>query len=142
MADTIKNTLFAAEKLAIKIKKKARRNDLDFTVQVSVSSNDPKSVYYAAQITPFAEGIAPQTFIAKSGQELLDKMQAALDGKVSPSDIERAYHESQITHAKRTIEFHEGNIKAIDETPIEDEPSLIDAITAEDEQETKLEEEK
>lgn len=138
MTDTIKTTLLEAEKLAIKIKKKAKRNDLDFTVQVSISSNDPKQTYFAAQITPFAEGIAPQTFIAKTGEELINKMQAALDGKVSPSQIERAYHESQIAHAKRTIEFHESNIKTIDETPIDGEDSFVDAIT---EDATKNEEE-
>lgn len=114
MVDTIKNTLLEAEKLAVKIKKKAKRNDLDYSIQISVSAADPKTIYYAAQITPMAEGIAPQTFIAKDGDQLLKKMQDALDLKMSASQIEKAYHEAQMKHAERTVAYHKESIEKLD----------------------------
>ena len=112
--------MLEAEKLAIRIKKKLKRNDLDFTVQVSLSSNDPGKIYYATQITPVAEGIAPMTFIAPNGDELIAKLKDALDNKLDPEQVEKAYHESQIHHANRTIKFHEERIKEIEE-PEEEE---------------------
>ena len=118
----IKEVMLKAEKLAVKIKKKVKRNDLDFSVQVSVSSQDPKKIYYALQITPIAEGIAPMTFIDSDADEFIAKIERQLEN-LDPNLIEKEYHKAQITHAKRTITFHEERITEIDkenEEPKED----------------------
>lgn len=114
MNDSIKQTMAKAEKLAIKIKKKIKRNDLDYSVQVSMSTSDPGQLYYALQITPVAEGIKPMTFIDKSPTAFIEKIEARLED-IDAEKIEIAYHESQIAHAKRTIEYHEESIKELTE---------------------------
>lgn len=119
MSDTIKQTMLKAEKLAIKIKKKIKRNDLDFSVQVSLSSQDPGKIYYALQITPVAEGIAPMTFIKQSEEEFIEAIEAQLEN-LDAQVIEESYHESQIAHAKRTITFHEERIKSMKEQATEE----------------------
>lgn len=123
MKDNIKQTIYEVEKLAIRLKKKAKRNDLDFSVQVSLSTADPGQIYYALQLTPVADGVAPMTFIKKSPEELIEAIKAQLDN-IDEVAIEKAYHEAQIAHAKRTITFHEERIDEIttkDEEPQEGE---------------------
>lgn len=112
MADNIKQTILKAEKLAIKLKKKLKRNDLDFSIQVSLSSADPGKIYYALQLTPVADGVAPMTFIKSDPDKLIEAIEAQLE-KVDTAAVEIAYHEGQINHAKRTITFHQERIDEI-----------------------------
>ena len=112
MADNIKQTILKAEKLAIKLKKKLKRNDLDFSIQVSLSSADPGKIYYALQLTPVADGVAPMTFIKSDPDKLIEAIEAQLE-KVDTAAVEVAYHEGQINHAKRTITFHQERIDEI-----------------------------
>jgi hypothetical protein len=119
MKDTIKQTIYEVEKLAVKFKKKLKRNDIDFNIQVSLSTTDPGQIYYALQFTSVAEGVAPITFIKKTPEDLITAVQAQLDS-IDTAAVEKAYHESQINHAKRTITFHEERIEEIDKE--KDEP--------------------
>ena len=112
MTDTVQQTMKKAERLAIKIKKKINRNDLDFSVQTSISTADPGQIYYAMQITSVAEGVAPMTFIDKDPVKFIEKIEAQV-GNIDEKVIEKAYHEAQIAHAKRTIKFHEERIEEI-----------------------------
>lgn len=123
----IKEVMQKAERLAIKIKKKIKRNDLDFSVQVSVSSQDPGTVYYALQITPVAEGIAPMTFIDPDADKFIEKIEKQLEN-LDPTMVEKEYHKAQITHAERTITFHKERITEIDkenEEPKEEQDGQV-----------------
>lgn len=114
MADNIKQTIQKAEKLALKIKKAAHRADLDYSIQVSMSSADPGVIYYALQLTPLADGLAPMTFIKKTPEDLITAIEAQLEN-LDEAYIEKAYHEAQVTHAERTIKFHQERIAQIQE---------------------------
>ena len=123
MTDNIKQTILKAEKLAIKIKKKLNRNDVDFSVQVSLSSADPGKIYYALQLTPLADGTAPITFIKTDADKFIEAIEAQLEN-LDTEAVEVAYHEGQINHAKRTITFHQERIDEIkneDKEPVEGE---------------------
>lgn len=119
MTDTIKKTIYDAEKLAIKFKKKLKRNDVEFNIQISLSSTDPGQIYYALQFTSVADGVAPITFIKKSPEELIAAIEAQLEN-IDTDQVEKTYHESQINHAERTIKFHKERIEEIDKE--KDEP--------------------
>lgn len=112
MTDTIKSTILKAEKLAIKYKKKVKRNDIDFRIQVSLSSADPGVIYYALQFTSLAEGVAPVTFLKANAEEFIEAIEAQLK-IIDDTAVEVAYHEAQIYHAKRNIKFHEERIEEI-----------------------------
>lgn len=131
MADNIKQTMQKAEKLAMKIKKKARRADVDYSVQVSMSSTDPGVIYYALQLTPLADGLAPMTFIKKTPEDLITAIEAQIDN-LDEAYIEKAYHEAQITHAERTIKFHQERIVQIqEEQNAPKEAEIVEDVKAE-----------
>lgn len=131
MADNIKQTMQKAEKLAMKIKKKARRADIDYSVQVSMSSTDPGVIYYALQLTPLADGLAPMTFIKKTPEDLITAIEAQIDN-LDEAYIEKAYHEAQITHAERTIKFHQERIVQIqEEQNAPKEAEIVEDVKAE-----------
>ena len=48
----MKSDLLKAEKLLIKIRKNLKRNDLDYTLQISMNATQPGKLRYAAQINP------------------------------------------------------------------------------------------
>lgn len=110
MKDNIKQTIYEVEKLAIKLKKKVKRNDLEFTIQVSLSTVDPGQIYYSLRFTSMVDGVAPMTFIKKSPEDLVEALKAQLDN-LDEEAVERAYHAAQIEHASRTITFHEERLE-------------------------------
>lgn len=126
MADTIKKTIYDAEKLANKFRKKLKRNDVEFNIQISLSSADPGQIYYALQFTSVADGVAPITFIKRSPEELISSLETQLE-KIDTDEIEKTYHESQINHAERTITFHKERIEEINKAKNEpQEGELVD----------------
>lgn len=114
MADSTVKLIKDAEKAMVKLRNKLKRVDLNYTIQVSVNSTQPTKLSYAAQMSPPAEGLAPVTFIADSGEELIAKIKEATK-HINYGEVEKAYHKAQIEACKRTIEIHEDRLKGIDE---------------------------
>lgn len=146
MANQTKEDLQKIEKAMVKLRNKAKRSDLDYTVQISISSADPQVVRYAAQMTPPAEGLAPVTFIEHDTESLVNKIKLATKG-INYEEIEKAYHSAQIDAAKRTIAHHEDRVYRIENpeeeetveqlTEVEGEPSGEAEVSAESEVEAK-----
>lgn len=96
-----------------KIIKNLGRQDLDFTVQLSVSSIHPESVKYCAQIEAPANGLAPITWVTDSYEELekaLKKAERNLDQKA----VEKAFLASQIKAAEEKQKFFEEKLKELE----------------------------
>jgi hypothetical protein len=118
MADV--QELRKVEKAMVKLRNKAKRADLNYTVQVSINSTDPTKMAYAAQMTAPAEGLAPVTFISyESFDDLLSKIKTATKG-IDFEEIEKAYHAAQIEACERTIAFHKDRVARIDNPEAED----------------------
>lgn len=96
-----------------KVRNNLKRADLDFTVQISKSSTDPKTTIYAAQMTAMAEGLAPYRIITSDYNEILEILKLAAK-KIDAKEVELAYHKEQIAAGKRTIEGHEARIEEIE----------------------------
>ena len=93
-----------ARTLVNKIVKNLKRNDLDWTVQLSISSVHPDKVAYCAQIE--APANAPITWVKDSWEELekaLKKAEKDLDQEA----VEKAYVASQIKAAEEKKKFFE-----------------------------------
>lgn len=113
MADNLATNLRVIEKYVVKLKKKLNRADIDYSVQASVSSTDPKVVRYAAQLTAPANGLAPITFIALTADELVDKIKLATEA-IDYNEVEKAYHQAQIEACERTILGHKDRMAEIE----------------------------
>lgn len=114
-----------AEKALVKLRNKLKRVDLNYTVQVSVNSTQPTKISYAAQMSPPAEGLAPVTFIADTGDELIEKIKEATK-HIDYGEVEKAYHQAQIQACERTIEVHKQRLTDIDaeQNPTEEAPAV------------------
>ncbi len=122
MAETLTDKqLRNIEKYVVKLKKKLNRTDLDYTVQTSINSTDPKQTNWAVQITPPAIGLAPITYIAKSPDELVAQLKVSIEN-IDYTAVEIAWHNAQIEACNRTIEFHTERIQRL-ESGEEDETS-------------------
>lgn len=138
MAETTTTHLRKAEKLMLKFKKQLKRADLDYTVQASISSVDPSNIRFAAQIAPPAAGLEPVTFIAATGDELIEKIQNAIKN-IDYTEVEKAFHAAQIEACQRTINFHNERIAELslppvtEETASEEGPSADDSAEADEE---------
>lgn len=132
MATTQKD-LRDIEKAVVKLRNKLKRVDMNYTVQISISSTDPTKVVYAAQTTPPADSLAPLTFVADNAADLIQKIKTttkAVDFKA----VDKAYHEAQIQACERTILGHEEYIKGLEEEDSEqntEETNDTDAGTEE-----------
>lgn len=114
-----KKDLQKMERAIVRLRNKQNRSDLDYTVQISISSVDPGIVRFAAQLTAPAQGLQPVTFIGDSAVEITEQIKEytkTFDDK----KIEKAYHAAQIKACNRTIKFHEERIDAIDNPTEED----------------------
>ena len=103
-----------ARNLVNKITRNLGRADIDWTVQVSVSSVHPEKLAYCAQIEAPASGLAPITFIKGSWEELekaLKKAEKDLDQKA----VEKAYYASEIQRAEEKRKFFEEKLMELGE---------------------------
>lgn len=113
MEDKVKKSLLEAEKLVQKIKKKVKRNDLDYTIQYVMDSTNPSVLKYALRITPINEALGPITIVADTGKELLEKLQYRLDNGLEENELQIAYHESMVKNLENTIKFHKERAEAL-----------------------------
>ena len=113
MEDKITKGLLQAEKLVQKIKKKVKRNDLDYTIQAVVDSTAPSTIRYAVRITPINEAVGPMVFVANSIQELHEKLEYRLENGLDQEDLEVKYHEAMIANLTKSREFHEERVKEL-----------------------------
>lgn len=114
MGKSIESDLKNIEKAIVRLRNKIKRVDLDYTVQVSISSVDPTVIMYAAQTTSPAKGLAPITFIEKSPEVLVQKIKA-FTKNTDYDAVEEAYHKAQIEACKRTIMGHEERLAEMED---------------------------
>lgn len=111
--DNIPQSLKRIEVATVKlIKKLPKRPDVDYTVQTSINSTRPKTVDWAVQITPPAQGLAPITLIGKTPESLIERL-TEYAKYIDYDEVEVAWHKAQVDAAKRTIDFHEERVQRI-----------------------------
>lgn len=88
-----------------KIVKNLNRNDLDWTVQVSISSTEPDKIKYCAQIEAPANGLQPITWVCNSYDELIEKLKISEKG-LDQDAVMKAWHEGEIARAEALIKYH------------------------------------
>lgn len=108
-----------------KFRNNLKRADLDFTVQVSISSPDPKTVVYAAQTTQPANGLAPIRVIAYSADELIEKIKVA-SKNIDQRALEIAYHKEQMASCDRTKLGHQERIEELEAEATEENEDTQD----------------
>lgn len=101
--------LKSARTLINRIIKNLKRNDLEWTVQASISSVHPDKVVYCAQIEAPANGLAPLTWICNSKEELIEKLTLSEKG-LDQKAVEKAYLEAEIKRAKEKQGFFEDKL--------------------------------
>ena len=98
-----------------KIVKNFGRNDLDWTIQASISSIHPEKVVFCAQIEAPANGLQPLTWVKDSWEELEKALELAEKG-LDQDAVDKAYYESEIQRAKQKMEFFEEKLKELEES--------------------------
>lgn len=101
----MESKLKSARNLVNKIVKNFGRNDLDWTVQVSMNSTRPDRVNYCCQIEAPANGLEPVTWVCETWEELEDQLKAA-SKKLDREAVDKAWHESEIARAEALIKYH------------------------------------
>lgn len=109
----MKDEMKKARNLVNKIVKNFNRNDLDWTVQVSINSTRPDRVNYCAQIEAPANGLQPITWIKESWEELEDALKKAEKG-LDQDAVDKAWHEAEIARAEHLIKYHKEAIEGIE----------------------------
>ena len=109
----MKDEMKKARNLVNKIVKKFNRNDLDWTVQVSINSTRPDRVNYCAQIEAPANGLQPLTWVKESFSELEEALELAEKG-LDQDAVDRAWHEAEIQRAESLIKYHKQAIEELD----------------------------
>lgn len=127
MEDKVVKGLLKAEKIVLKIKKKVKRNDLDYTIQAVIDSTNPGVVKYAARITPLNEATGPLVFVADSIKELQEKLQYRLENGIDEKDITLKYHEAMVKNLTNTLSYHEQMVEDILKQP--DEPKEAEIVS-------------
>ena len=95
-----------ARKLVNKIVKNIGRNDLDWTVQISINSVRPNRINYCAQIEAPANGLQPITWVYDSWDSLIENLKKGVKG-LDEKAVEKAWHESEIQRAEALIKYHQ-----------------------------------
>lgn len=119
--DEVKKSLLEAEKLVVKIKKKVRRQDLDYTIQYVMDSTNPGVLKYGLIITPINEATGPMKFVASTGKELLEKLKYRLDNGLDQVEMQKDFHKFTIANIKKTIQYHEEQLKVLEQQEQEEE---------------------
>lgn len=88
-----------------RIVKQLGRNDLDWTVQISINSTRPDRINYCAQIEAPANGLQPITWVCESWEDLDKKITLATKG-LDQKAVDKAWHESEIARAEALIKYH------------------------------------
>lgn len=101
----MESKLKSARNLANKIVKNLGRNDLDWTVQISINSVRPDRVNYCCQIEAPANGLEPLTWVCESWEELETALKTAVKG-LDREAVDKAWHESEIARAEALIKYH------------------------------------
>lgn len=104
--------LKSARTLVNRIVKNFNRNDLDWTVQVSINSTRPERVNWCAQIEAPANGLQPLTWVKESEKELLEALKLAEKG-LNQDEVDKAYHEAEIARAEALIKYHKEAIEEL-----------------------------
>lgn len=99
--------------LVNKIVKKFGRNDLDWTIQISVSSIHPDKLSYCAQIEAPANGLQPLTWVKSSWKELKEALELSEKG-LDQDAVDKAYYESEIQRAEQKKQFFEEKLKELE----------------------------
>lgn len=107
----MEKNLEKARKILNKIVKNLGRNDLDWTVQLSINSTRPERINYCAQIEAPANGLQPITWVKDSWEELEKSLKKAEKG-LDAEEVEKAWHTSEIERAKALIRYHEEALKS------------------------------
>jgi hypothetical protein len=132
MADkTTVQELQKIEKAFVKLRNKLKRADLDYIVQVSINSTDPKTVIYAVQMTAPANGLSPIRILAKSAEELLTKIKAATE-HIDEKAVEIAYHKAQMEACDRTKLGHQERIDEIEALDSDETEEVTETQETED----------
>lgn len=105
--------LKSARTLINKIVKKFNRNDLDWTVQLSINSTRPERINYCAQIEAPANGLQPITWVKESWEELEQALKLAEKG-LNQTEVDKAYHEAEIQRAESLIKYHKEAIEELE----------------------------
>lgn len=99
-----------ARNLVNKIVKNLKRNDLDWTVQVSINSTRPERVNYCCQIEAPANGLEPITWVCETYEELEKSLKQAVKG-LDREAVDKAWHESEIARAEALIKYHKEELE-------------------------------
>lgn len=102
--------LKSARNLANKIVQNLGRNDLDWTVQVSINSTRPNIINYCCQIEAPANGLEPVTWVCSSWEELLSKLEAATK-VLDQGAVRDAWHKAEIARAEALIKYHQKELE-------------------------------
>lgn len=120
MSKTNEADLRKMDKEAQKLKRKLKRADLDYTVQISMNSSQPGEISYTLSMTAPAAGLAPIMFVTGSYERLVEYIQAA-QKEFDAKTVERAYHEAQIAACERTIAGHRERLVDMEKEDEEEE---------------------
>ena len=102
-----------ARTLVNKIIKNLKRSDLDYTIQMSISSVHPNKIAYCAQIEAPANGLAPITFVKDSWEEL-EKALTQAEKDLDTKAVEKAYYASEIKRAEEKRKFFEEKLMELE----------------------------
>lgn len=109
--------LLKLEKVVRKIINKSLKDrTLDYTVQFSVSSLEPKKVKYAFMIN----GTKNEVRIEPQAHDSFATTLAIAEGMVDsidPVEVERTFHTSRINTYNTAIKQHEGRLKWLEKHP-------------------------
>lgn len=110
----LKKGMRQVEKNLLKIMKKIGRNDLGYTVQIAINSNEPTHFDYVAAMTPPAERVKNLTWHGKTIDELIEKT-AESAKKLDHVAVDITFQESNILRAEQEIEVRKEYIKKLKE---------------------------
>jgi len=109
------------EKIVRKVIRLAfKDNTLDYTVQISSSSLEPRKVKYGFMINGLKKEIQPIAMSFYSFEECKAVLEGLLKN-VNPVETEKMFHQGRINVYKNAITSHEDRLKYIEEHPDETE---------------------